>query len=450
MNTLVDNKSFIEKIIKIGLPIAMQNFVLTSLNLVDNIMIGSRGEVAFAAVSLSNRLYFVLLITIFGVLSGMGIFTSQYWGIKDTKNIKKIVGMGLSVAFVISASVTLLAFFFPTQILSIFSKEPDLLLKGASYLKIACFSYVPLALGYVFTFNSRSIHKAKLPMIASIIALSLNTILNYILINGKLGFPVLGVKGAAIATVISRTLEAIILIVIIFNTKNHPLKGTLKEYFSFSSKMFKKVINKTIPVIINEASWAIGMSIYFIAYGALGSKAIASIQVALTISDLFWAFLIGFGSAVSVIIGNYLGANKIEKAAAIAKKAIVFNIIATIILAFIYLLTGGFVASIFNFDQATIKNSIKTIIVSAIYMPIRGMNFLLIIGILRSGGDTKFCMITDLITIYLIGIPLAFISVYLFKLPVHIILSIVYFEEVVKTTILLYRYKSKKWLNVLI
>ena len=450
MENSIDNKSFVQKIIKIGLPIAIQNFVLTSLNLVDNIMIGTRGEIAFAAVSLSNRLYFVLLITIFGVLSGMGIFTSQYWGVKDTKNIKRIVGMGLTITFILSFSVTALAYFFPKEILSIFSKEPELLEKGASYLKIACFSYIPLSLGYVFTFNSRSIHRAKLPMIASIIALSINTILNYILINGKLGFPVLGVKGAAIATVISRVLEVLILVTIIFNTKGHPLKGKLKEYFSFTSKMFKTVMKKTIPVIVNEASWSVGMSIYFIAYGALGSKAIASIQVALTISDLFWAFLIGFGSAISVIIGNYLGAKKIEKAVIIAKKSMIYNLVATFILGIIYLITGRYVASIFNFDAATIHNSLNTIIVSALYMPIRGMNFLLIIGILRSGGDTKFCMLIDLFSIYIIGIPLAFLAVYVFNFPVHIVLAVVYFEELVKVFILYKRFKSKKWLNVLI
>jgi len=444
------NNSLIRTIIKIGLPIAMQNFVVTALNLVDNIMIGTRGEVALAAVSLSNRLYFVLLITMFGALSGMGIFTSQYWGVKDIKSIKKIIGIGITLSLIISFVFFLVAQFFPKEILSIFSRDPLLLEQGAKYLKIVSFSYIPMTLGYVFVYNSRSIHRTKLPMISSIIALSINTILNYILINGKLGFPIMGVKGAAIATLIARTLEATILLAIIFSSKTHPLKGTIKEYFSYNYTLLKKVMKKTIPVLINEAGWSIGMSIYFIAYGALGAKAIASLQVALTISDLFWAFLIGFGNAVAVIIGNQLGAKDIDTAQHTAQKTMKYNFFGTILFGLIYLLTGKYIASIFNFDSKTITDSINLIIVSAIFMVVKGMNFLLIIGILRSGGDTKFCMIVDGITIYFIGIPLAFLSVYVFKLPVQWTLTVVYCEEIIKFFILYYRYKSNKWINILI
>ncbi|MCK5812425.1 MAG: MATE family efflux transporter [Clostridiales bacterium] len=450
MEQKIGSTSLLRKILKIGLPIAMQNFVLTSLNLVDNIMIGSRGEVALAAVSLSNRLYFFFIITIFGVLSGMGIFTSQYWGVKDKENIIKIIGMGFLVCFSIAAVFAIIAFTFPSQILSLFSSDLELLAKGTTYLKIVCFSYIPLALSYVYIYNSRSIHRTKLPMVVSIIALSINTLLNYILINGKLGFPVLGVKGAAIATLIARCIEMIILFTIIYRSKNHPLRGTLNQYFSFSSTLFKKVMKKAIPVILNEASWSLGMAIYFIAYGALGVAAIASIQVALTISDLFWAFLIGFGNAISVIVGNHLGAREIDKAKHIAKVAMLYNFIGTLILSGIYLLTGRFVASIFNFDQKTIQDSINTIIVSASFMCVRSMNFLLIVGILRSGGDTKFCLVIDFLSIYLIGVPLAFFSVHVLKLPVHLCLAVVYTEEIVKFIIVYIRYKSDKWINVLI
>lgn len=450
MENTLENPSLLRKILKIGLPIAMQNFVLTSLNLVDNIMIGSRGEVALAAVSLSNRFYFVFIITLFGVLSGMGIFTSQYWGVKDRESIRKIVGMGFVVCLALASVFATIAFVFPTQILSLFSNDLELLEKGTTYLRIVCFSYIPLALSYVYIYNSRSIHMTKLPMIVSIIALSINTILNYILINGKLGFPVLGVKGAAIATLIARSIEMIILFIMIYRIKDHPLRGTIKQYFSFSSELFKKVMRKAIPVIINEASWSLGMAIYFIAYGALGVAAIASLQVALTISDLFWAFLIGFGNAIAVIIGNHLGAREIDEAKHIAKVGMLYNFIGTLILGGIYLLIGRYVALIFNFDSKTIQDSINTIIVSACFMSVRGMNFFLIIGVLRSGGDTKFCMFVDAISIYFIGIPLAFFAVYVLKLPVHLCLAVVYTEEIIKFIVVYMRYKSNKWINVLI
>lgn len=447
---MTSDRSLLKTILKIGLPIALQNFVLTSLNLVDNIMIGSRGEVSLAAVSLSNRIYFILIISIFGISSGLGMFTSQYFGAKDTGNIKKTVGIGLTLAFALSFTVAALTFFFPQQILSVFSKDALLLQKGSEYLKIVSFSYVPMALGYIFVYNSRSVHLTKLPMISSIIALSLNTILNYILINGKLGFPVLDVKGAAIATLISRLIETILLLTLIFRTKDHPLKGTLKQYFSYTFEMFRRVMKKAIPVIVNEASWSIGMSVYFIAYGVMGAKAVASIQVALTVSDLFWAGLIGFCNAVAVIIGNHLGARQLTMAERIARKSMWFTLIGSAVLGLIYFMTGKFIASIFNFEAETIKSSINVITVNAAYMVVKGLNFMIIVGILRSGGDAKFCMLTEGLTIFVIGIPLAFLSVYVFKLPVYLCVAVVYFEEVIKLAIVYSRYRSKKWLNVLI
>ncbi|MCD6321715.1 MAG: MATE family efflux transporter, partial [Clostridiales bacterium] len=419
MTDLTQNKSLIPKILKIGLPIAIQNFVGTALNLVDNMMIGTQGEAALAAVSLSNRIFFILIITLFGVYSGLGIYSAQYWGKKDIVSIRKIMGIAFTLGLALSTIFTIGTVLFPTQILSLFSRDAIVLEKGTNYLSIAAFTYIPVAITYVYSYASRSVHRTKFPMAASIVALSINTFLNYLLINGNLGAPELGVRGAAIATLTARIIELILLIIIIYKSKEHPLAGHIKDFFSFTKNMFTKVLKTAIPVIINESAWSIGVSVYFIAYGFLGTAAIAAAQVSLTISDLIWAFLIGMGNATAVIVGNEIGAGKLANAFTIAKKLIKMEFIASLFLAIIYTTIGYGIVGWFGLSQETMQLAIKCIFINAAFIPVRLLGFVYIVGILRSGGDTKFCMLLELSMVWLMGIPLAFFAVLVLKLPIY-------------------------------
>ena len=450
LTDLTQNKALIPKILKIGLPIAIQNFVGTALNLVDNMMIGSQGEAALAAVSLSNRIFFILIITLFGIYSGLGIYSAQYWGKKDIVSIKKIMGIAFTLGLSLSVIFTIGTITFPTQILSLFSRDAVVLEKGSNYLTIAAFTYIPVAITYVYSYTSRSVHRTKFPMAASIVALSINTFLNYLLINGNWGAPELGVRGAAIATLTARIIELILLFTIIYKSKDHPLAGHISEFFSFTKDMFTKVVKTAIPVIINESAWSIGVSVYFIAYGFLGTAAIAAAQVSLTISDLIWAFLIGMGNATAVIVGNEIGAGKLANAFIIAKKLVKMEFIASFFLAIIYAAIGYGIVGWFGLSQETTQLALKCIIVNAAFIPIRLLAFVYIVGILRSGGDTKFCMFLDLSMVWLMGIPLAFFAVLVLKLPIYWAMCIVLTEEIVKVIIAARRFKSKKWINILI
>jgi putative MATE family efflux protein len=449
MTDLTTNKSLISKVVKIGLPIAIQNFVGTALNLIDNMMIGAQGEAALAAVSLSNRIFFILIITLFGAYSGLGIYSSQYWGKKDLVSIRKVMGIAFTLGLALSTVFFIGTISFPSQILSLFSRDAVVLEKGASYLRIASFTYVIVAIEYVYSYTSRSVHRTKIPMLASIIALSLNTFLNYLLINGNLGAPELGVRGAAIATLTARIVELILIISIIYGTKDHPLAGHIKEFFSFSKEMFKKVIKTALPVLVNESAWSIGVSVYFIAYGFLGTAAIAAAQVSLTISDLIWAFLIGMGNATAVIVGNEIGAEKVKSAFDIAKRLVKMEFLASLFLAVCYAAIGYGIVGWFGLTESTVRLAIFCIFVNAAFIPIRLLGFVYIVGVLRSGGDTKFCMILDMSMVWLIGIPLAFFAVLVLKLPIYWAMAVVLTEEILKVIIAARRFRSKKWINVL-
>ncbi|MBN2884156.1 MAG: MATE family efflux transporter, partial [Clostridia bacterium] len=349
-----------------------------------------------------------------------------------------------------STTFTLVTLLLPAELISIFSRDPEVIQKGTSYLSIAALTYIPVSLSFVFSYTSRSVHRTKIPMIASIVALSINTFLNYLFINGNWGMPELGVRGAAIATLTARLVELTLLMLIIYNSKDHPLAGKLKEFFGFSFAMFKRVLKTAFPVIINESAWVVGVSVYFIAYGFLGTAAIASAQVALTISDLIWAFLIGMGNATAVLVGNQLGANKIESAFSIAKRLVKMEFVVTLFLAVIYAAFGYLIAGLFGLTDETKDMATKCIYVTAAFIPIRQLGFVYIVGILRSGGDTRFCMFLDIGMVWFLGIPLAFLAVLVFKLPIYWAMAIINIEEVLKVVFARHRFLSKKWINVLV
>ncbi|MFO7612365.1 MAG: MATE family efflux transporter [Clostridia bacterium] len=391
-----------------------------------------------------------MIITLFGAYSGLGIYTAQYWGKKDIVNIRKVMGMAFTLGFALAAFFTIGATAFPSQIIGIFIKDAEVIKEGTRYLSIAALTYIPVSISFVFSYTSRSVHLTKFPMAASIAALSLNTFLNYLLINGNLGFPELGVRGAAIATLTARIVELFLLVLIIYKSKDHPLAGKLKEFFGYSLAMLKKVLKTAFPVIINESAWVVGVSVYFIAYGILGTASIAAAQVSLTISDLIWAFLIGMGNATSVLIGNEIGAERIDSAFNIAGRLVRMEFIASIFLGLMYVLIGYNIAGFFGLSEETLAMALKCIYVNAAFIPIRMLGFVYIVGILRSGGDTKFCMFLDIGMVWMIGIPIAFISVLVFKLPIYWAMVLINTEEVLKVLIAARRYRSRRWINVLI
>lgn len=209
---------------------------------------------------------------------------------------------------------TALALFFAPQILSLFTRDARVIELGGQYLKIVAISYFFTSMSFAINFNSRAIHQLKVPTIINMLALFINLGLNYVLIFGKFGMPKLGVRGAALATLIARVIEFALMVTFVYSNSEHPLAGKPKELFSFDKEMFRRVLKTSLPVIISEGGWSIGNSVYYIAYGMLGASALAVVQVASTINDLFQSVFFGIGNASAVMIGNELGRREEEKA----------------------------------------------------------------------------------------------------------------------------------------
>lgn len=444
------SKSFYKQMLLIAIPVIFQNLISIGLNMIDSIMIGKLGVNPLAAVGVANRVYFIFSMVCFGLFSGSSIFIAQYWGVKDITNIKKVFGLNLFIGIILSIVTSVLVFIFPYQILSLFSNDSVVLSKGVEYLRITIFSYIFTALSYAASFQSRAIHKLTVPTLISAIAILINTALNYILIYGKFGLPQLGVKGAAIATLSARVIEFVLMYLYIYLSKNHPLAANFNELSSFNLTMFKKIIVKSLPVVVSESSWAIGTTVHYIAYGIIGPSAIAIIQVAYIINDLFQSFFFGVGNATAVMLGNEIGKNNLELADKYSKKFINITLILNIIISIALFLSRNVIINIYGFDIETSLELEKVLIVFAIFTTPKMFTYVFICGILRSGGDTKFPMVTELITVWLISVPVAFICVKLLNWPLHLVIAAVFSEEILKLVIILKRYYSKNWLNNII
>lgn len=441
-------KEFYKTMLTIGAPIAVQHLIGSSLNLVDTLMIGRLGENAIAAVGIANRLFFLFILFIYGAYSGCGVFAAQYWGKNDKKNIHRILGIMLVFGVAFSFLFTLVAILFPKQILFLFSRDPIVLELGVQYLRIVAISYMMTAISFAYSFSCRSVHKTTLPMVVSIIALSINTVLNYVLIYGKFGMPALGVQGAAIATTIARTIEMILLIGLIYKDKEHPLVGKFKDYFDIHKDMVVNVVKTAMPVFVNEATWALGNVVYFIAFGFLGTEAVAVVQIAYTVSDFFQALFMGLSSACGVMIGNAVGRDESDKAMAYSVEFIKLTIVFSIVIAGLLYLSRPLITLLYNnLSLVTLNMLMATLGVIAVYQIPKMFTFTMIVGILRGGGDTKFCMYLDLLSVWLIGVPLGFMSVLVWQWPVHWVIGAVYFEEIIKVFITIPRFLGKKWIH---
>lgn len=445
-----ENRKILKLLITVGLPIAIQNLLSNGVNLLDNFMVGSLSEDALTAVSMANRSYFIFIMLLFGLVSGIGIFSSQYYGSKEISKIHSMMGIGFSIGVSFAVILTLLISIFPEDTVRIFIKDENVIKMGTEYLKIAVLSFIPTSISMVFQINLRSVRMTKIPMMTSIVAVLVNGFLNYILIFGKLGFSALGVEGAAIATVAARIVELVMVMIFVFTHKNCPLKGTIKTYFSFDISLLTAVLKRSLPVVMQEGLWAIGTSVYFIAYGSLNSASVAAAQVSMTALDIYISLFIGLGNGAGVMVGNLLGEKQVDKAWKYSSKIILYQIILSIPFAVLFALSGSWITSFLNFSVAGNEATSYTILILAAYLPIKCMNFLFIVGILRGGGDTKFNMLIETGSVWFIGVPLAFLSAVVLKWPIYYCIALVNLEEVAKLILCSIRFKSRKWINVLV
>ncbi|MBI9048847.1 MAG: MATE family efflux transporter [Anaerolineaceae bacterium] len=443
------SQDFYNKLVRIALPIVAQEFIIMALNLVDIMMIGQKGEVAVASAALANQITFILIILMFGVGSSASVFAAQYWGKKDVSSIRKIVGISLIIAISSATVIVVLSRVFPQQIIGLYSNDPQVIALGGKYLQIACLGYIPMAITSSFSAALRSTENVRLPMVTSIIALTINTFLNYCLIFGNFGFPEIGVLGASIATVTSRIIECLIIVFVTYRFKT-PVAGKINEFLSFNRDYLIRYIKIGSPVILNELVWVLGISIYNMVYAHISTESIAAYNISSSIEGLAFTLFIGLSHASAIIIGNQIGAEKYDLAFYDAKKALKLAAIGAVGLGIIEILISSHIVSVYQISESAYISARNLLIISGAVLWMRACNMLIYIGIIRSGGDTRFGLFTELVTIWLIGVPLALIGAFVFHLNAPLVYAMVTIEEAVKLVIGFRRLHSKKWIHNLV
>jgi putative MATE family efflux protein len=434
----------------IALPITLQNLIASSVNMLDTLMITSLGNESLAAVGLANQVFFFYAVTIFGVATGSSIFIAQFWGKKDTENIGRVLGISLTLVLFLGIIFTLAALIVPEFIMKIFSNDAEVIRLGADYLRIVSLSYIISGISFAYAIASRSIGQAKMPMIASMVSFVTNALFNYLLIFGKFGFPQLGIKGAAYGTLIARAVEISIILYSIYSKKKHPnpLAQNIKNMTDWSGDFIKKYFKTAYPVILNEAFWSLGTVLYSLAYAKIGTDAAAAVQILNTVQNIFMVLMRGLANACTVMVGNKIGADEEKEAIEYANSFMILSVALGLIMGILLFITADGILLFFrNITPALRESSKKLLIVLAIFFFIKSFNGTLIVGVLRGGGDTKFSMILEMGSVWLVGVPLAFLGALVFKLPVYYVFVLVNMEEVVKAAIGIPRIVSKKWVT---
>ena len=440
------DREYYRQLVIFVLPLGLQNLIFSSINMVGVVMIGQLGETSVAAVGLAAQIFFLLQLVLFGINSGASMFTAQLWGKQDLPNIRKVLALAILLGLVAGSFFLGLARLAPQAVLGIYSKDPQVVALGSDYLRIFAWAYIFFPVTFSFAMVMRSIGDVKTPMLVSITALALNALLSYLLIFGKLGLPALGVRGVASSGLIARFLECSALLWIVYRRRSLialRLQDLLGLDLAFAGRVFKPML----PVILNETFWSFGTTAYSVVYARIGTDAIAAMNIVSTIDNLAFVFLFGLANATAIIVGNRIGAGEEAKAFQYAVRSLVLGMLFGVLVGSQVLLWSPFILGLYKVPPVVIDYASKVLVILASLVWLRAANSIIVVGILRSGGDARFSFFLDGMVIWVLGVPMAFFTAFVLHLPVYWVYLAIMSEEFLKWVIGLYRVFSKKWIH---
>ena len=446
---VIETKPLYRTLRRVALPIALQSLIASSLNLIDTLMVGSLGEVQLASVGLSTQLFFIHWGVLFGFSSGASAFMSQFWGVEDLKNLRKVLGfavtfcLGIGMVFFNAATV------FPEMVLREFTDIPEAVELGSRFLRRFAPCFLTVSITVPCTAALRSTQQTKIPLYISMVVFSTNTLLAYLLIFGKFGLPAMGVMGAATAILTARSLELTLVLFVIFGRKNI-LAGPIKEFFAWRRVLVARVLASALPVTVNETMWSLGMATYNAFYGRMGVTEYAAIQASNTINQLFILAIFSLGDALLILVGQRIGRGEMDYAFALAKRLLGIGIRIGLLSGGLLFITSRFIVYLFNFTDEGRYYMLWILAIYGCMMWLKIYNGLNIVGTFRCGGDTKFALLLEVGCVWGIGVPLVFFGVFFTDLPVYLIVMMAQAEEFGKGLFCRHRFYSKRWLNNLI
>lgn len=450
----IGDKAFYMMVLGIAVPIMIQNGITNFVNLLDNIMVGRLGTEQMSGVSIVNQLMFVYNICIFGGVSGAGIFTAQYFGQKDDEGIRHTFRFKLWMTLVLTVGAILLFLFFDDTLINLYlsgsSDGGDLLATleyGKQYLRIMIFSLPAFMVLQVYASTLRECGETVVPMKAGMAAVLVNLVFNYFLIYGKFGFPELGVAGAAIATTMSRYIEvAIVILWTHRHTEIHTFVNRLYSSLTLPVSTAKKIFIKGMPLIVNEALWSAGMATLTQCYSVRGLNVVAGLNIANTVNNVFNVVFLALGNSVAIVVGQLLGAGKMEEARDKDNKMIAFSVFSCIGVAVVMIALSPVFPMLYNTSEAVRNQATAFMIAQAIFMPqaafIHATYFTL-----RSGGKTIVTFFFDCVFLWVVNVPVVFVLSRFTGMPAHYIYVCCQIADWIKCVIGFILVKKGVWIE---
>lgn len=445
-------KERIRLLLGIALPIAMQNLINFAVNLMDTVMLGQLGEVPLAASSLANQVFFIVTLVVYGIGGGANVLAAQFWGKKDKEAIHQILVYTYRMTAAIACVITMAAICFPRQIMRLFTKDAAVITMGADYLRIVAWSYLFFAATTVTLCVLRAVHIVRIAMILSAISLCVNIGLNYVLIFGKCGMPVLGIRGAAIATLCARVVESILLLIYIYKKERKlnlwKLFSTDKNLLSDRPELFRIYISTSVPVILNELFWALGEAVVAMILGRMGTEIVSANAIYANISELSGVVVSGMNSAACVLIGNLIGAGNYGQLKKDKRLFRLTSVVVGLLGMIIMLFCRGFIADFYQVTEVTRVYAKQIMLIGAVVELCRSVQTMNMMGILRGGGDVRFAMYNDLIFLWCFTIPLGVIAALVLKWPVMYVYIVLKLDQCLKIFTSAYRLRGKRWIHL--
>lgn len=457
VNKYFGDKQFYKMTLGVAVPIMIQNGITNFVGLLDNIMVGQVGTEEMSGIAIVNQILLVFNLAIFGAIAGAGIFTAQFYGSKDDEGVRNTFRFKLVICTVITLISIGILLLFGESFIKMFLKGEgnglsidDALKYGKQYLLIMFFGLFPFAIEQAYSGTLRECGETVVSMVAGVIAVFVNLFLNYLLIFGKFGSPKLGVQGAAIATVVSRFVQAAFVIIWTHtHSERMPFIKNAYRKFSIPLNLTGKILVKGTPLTVNEILWSLGMTMLNQCYSLRGLDAVAAINIATTISNLFNVVFIAFGDAIAIVVGQYLGAGEFDKAKDVDRKLITFSVLLCLVIGGIMFLLSPVFPERYNTTEGVKALATSYMRVSAMFMPVYAFLHASYFT-LRAGGNTIVTFLFDSVFLWVVSYPAAYFISHHTGLPLVTMYFSVQCLDFIKCIIGFILVKKGVWLNKIV
>ena len=436
-------RSLRKEIVRLALPIALQQFMTVLVGACDAIILGKLSQDAMSAVSLATQVTFVFNLFMFAFMAGENMFVAQYYGKGDYTGISQVFSLVTKICGCIAVVFLAGTLFFPEQLMRILTNEKTLIVLGSEYLRVIGISYVFSGIAQIFLAIMKNCGAVNMSTMINGVMVILNIALNAVFIFGLSGFPKMGIKGAALATVLATVVQFLWSVGYVL-CRIRAVKFSLR---SCEKKLFGRFWQKTVPLLINNLAWGIGFSMYSVIMGHLGTDAVAANGIANISKNLVVCFCLGLGNAGSIIVGNRLGADRLQEAKEVGETLTKTAIIAGIVSGLVLIALSPFITKMVDLTPTARGYLQKMLLISSYYIAGKSVNCMTIGGIFAAGGDSKFGMLCDSVTLWCIIVPLGCICAFILKLPVMVVYFVLNLDEIIKLPVVYKHYKKYKWIK---